>query len=58
VQKASDYKDALAEEKQATGAYERLAYKEAAERFRTAQALYAKTAQRTAAPASAPPRPR
>jgi hypothetical protein len=46
--KAPEYRDALAEEKQGTSAYDRDAYKEAAERFRTAQTFYAKAATRTA----------
>ncbi len=58
VRNAPEYKDALAEESHGTGAYERLAYKEAAERFRTAQMLYARATTKTAAPASSPPRAR
>ncbi|HXJ77705.1 MAG TPA: protein kinase [Candidatus Methylomirabilis sp.] len=57
IQKATDYQEALAEEKQGVATYERLHYREAAQRFRTAQALYGRTATKTAAPATSP-RPR
>jgi hypothetical protein len=58
IRNAPEYKDALAEERQGASAYERLQYREAAERFRTAQALYARATARTAAPPPAPAGPR
>ncbi|MGH9363906.1 MAG: hypothetical protein ACRD1B_01380, partial [Thermoanaerobaculia bacterium] len=39
-----EFRDGLVEERQGTALYERLAYKEAAERFRTAETLYTRGA--------------
>jgi hypothetical protein len=50
-QDSPDFKAALAEEKQATSLYEQLAYKEAAERFRAAELLFAKGDAMRATPA-------
>jgi hypothetical protein len=55
---APEYRDALAEEDLGTSAYQQLAYKEATERFRTAQTFYGLAATGTAGgpPSSASPR--
>jgi hypothetical protein len=53
--KTPEYRDASAEEKRGASAYERDQYREAAERFRTAQTLYAMTATKTAADAATSP---
>lgn len=56
-QRTAEYRDALAEETQGASAYGRRAYREAAERFRTAQGLYARAATKATA-GSGPARPR
>ena len=50
--KAPEYRAALAEENLGTAAYDRDDYKEAAERFRTAQGFYTRAATKTAAGSS------
>jgi hypothetical protein len=63
-QSAPEFLAAVFEERQANSLYDRLAYKDAAEKFRTAETLFAKAAGREPSPrtppppAPSPPRPR
>jgi serine/threonine protein kinase len=50
-----EYKTALTLENQGTAAYDRFAYRDAADKFQTAQSLYAHATDKPGAAASAPP---
>jgi len=54
---AADFASGLTEEKQGNGLYERVAYREAAERFRSAETFFTRAVSRPPAKSSAAPKP-
>jgi exonuclease SbcC len=54
---ASDFASGLAEEKQGNGLYERLAFREATEKFKSAETFFARAGVKPAPTSPAPPKP-